>query len=104
MKSNQVHALMMASNVSGEHSATGARQVSLTPGRHKDPHCHAQPFAITLQPAQTVIIYFHNFAKLHPPPKKTVGKNSKWNLTLPCSTNATNQQWFGGQDGVPHDI
>ena len=49
MQSSQVHALMMASNVSVERSATGARQVSLTPAQPtKDERSRAQPTAITL--------------------------------------------------------
>jgi hypothetical protein len=95
MQSSQVHALMMASNVLVERSATRARQVSLTPARpNKDPRCHAQPATISLSPDEAALIYFHNFAKIPPPlhhPIKTVGKNSKRNLTLPCGKNATKQ-------------
>jgi len=49
MQSSQVHALMMASNVLVERSATGARRVSLTPAQpNKDTQYRAQPAAITL--------------------------------------------------------
>jgi hypothetical protein len=49
MQSSHIHVLMMASNVSVERSAIGARKVSPTLARpNKQSHCHAQPATITL--------------------------------------------------------
>jgi len=43
MQSSQLDALMMASNILVERSATGARRVCPTPGRpNKDPRSHHQ--------------------------------------------------------------
>ena len=81
MQASQVHALMMASNVSVECSATGTKQIYQTPARpNKDPHYLTQPATVTLQPAEGALIYFHNFAKLTAPPQtltKSVGKKAK---------------------------
>ena len=65
--SDRIQALMMASNVSVEQSATGTRQVSPIPTRtNEDPRCRAQPATITLAPAEAATIYFHNFATFSP--------------------------------------
>ena len=59
----RIHALMMASNVSAERSATRARQVSPIPAdTNKNAHCRAQLATITHLPAEASIIYFNNFA------------------------------------------
>jgi hypothetical protein len=70
-----IHALMRVSKVLAERSATGARQCPKFPlDTNKDPCCHAQPAAITLPPAEAVLIYFHTFAS---PPTNHYKKSCK---------------------------
>jgi len=101
----RIHALMMASSVSTEHSVKGARQVSPIPTWHQQ---RRMPLHATYY--NYAIIYFHNLATLPPPPphqtplKWAVKNKSKLTLTLPCGRTATSQRQFGCQNVVLHDI